>query len=477
MSIQHDEPIALADMTLRRATRREQAVAAAFVAAFAVFTFTASRLGMIQGPAVAAFIPICATLWGGAELLTAFLLFTQFSVNGVRAFAYFGAAYAFAGLLTIPYIAYYPGVFVAPAPGSGMEQISSWFWLDWHLVFPLVIAVYRLYDPDFNRRFLSGVRIRAGIRLALTGVFAGTAIAVVLVVSLRNTLPSLVVGGHFTSIWSHVFAPLAFVLNAAAAMLVIGLARRPSLLQLWLAVALATSALDGALNAFAGARYTLSWYLGKAETLTAACVLLLMLLSQVGALYRRLGTMAIHDPLTGLRNRRWFDEYVRWTLGRRTKAGLAYLLIDIDFFKQFNDRYGHSGGDACLQRVADTLKSSLLRSVDVVARYGGEEFVVLLPDTEADGARAVAERIRGRVEELGIPHAGSTVRPVVTVSIGVAHASQTSTADADRLFAEADRALYQAKTRRNTTVVGPSLVEVVPSLAELRALAHASPPL
>lgn len=477
MSIHYDEPIALADMTLRRATRPEQAAAATFVAAFTVFTFAASRLGAVQGATIAPFIPICATLWCGAELLTAFLLFTQFSVNGVRAFAYFGAAYAFTGLLTIPYIAYYPGVFIMPAPGDGIEQISVWFWLDWHIVFPVVISAYRLYDPNFNRRFLSSARIRTGIRLALTSVVAGAAIAVVLVVLLRNALPVLVINGHFTSIWSRAFAPLVFVLNAAAAMLVIGLARRPSLLQLWLGVALATSALDGALNAFAGARYSLSWYLGKAETLAAACVLLMMLLSQVGALYRRLGIMAIRDPLTGLRNRRSFDEYARWTLGRRTNTGLAYLLLDIDFFKQFNDRYGHSAGDACLQRIATTLNGALFRSVDVVARYGGEEFVILLPDTTVEGAREVAERIRLRVEALGIPHAGSAIGPCVTLSIGVAYAPATSSADADRLFAEADRALYEAKTRRNATVVAEPLAEVVPALVELQLLAHVSPPL
>ena len=162
--------------------------------------------------------------------------------------------------------------------------------------------------------------------------------------------------------------------------------------------------------------------------------------------------MAIRDPLTGLRNRRWFDEYVRWTLGRRTDTGLAYLLLDIDFFKQFNDRYGHSAGDACLQRIADTLKASLLRAVDVVARYGGEEFVVLLPDTTADGAREVAERIRLRVEALGIPHAGSTIGPIVTLSIGVAHAPHTSrdrcaTGSSPRRIARCTRPRFVA-TRR-----------------------------
>jgi len=467
MSMQPDEPIALADMMLRRATRRDQLAAALFVSVFVAFTFAASRFGTTPGPVVGPFVAICATLWGGAELLTAFLLFTQFSVNGVRAFAYIGAAYAVSGLLTIPYVAFFPGLFITSSLGLGPQQISAWLWLDWHVVFPLIVAAYRLYDPDFSRRFLSGTRIRAGMRLALTAIILGVLIAVGVVVGARNSLPHIVVNGQFTHLWSHVFAPLVFVLNAAAAILVIGLVRRPSLLQLWLAVALATAALDGALNAFSGARYTVSWYLGKAETLTTSSVLLLMLLSQVGALYRRLGTMAIVDPLTGLRNRRSFDDYVRWMLVRRTRGEVAFLLLDIDFFKQYNDCYGHSAGDVCLQRVADALRASLLRPADLVARYGGEEFVALLPDTTASGARDVAERIRLRVEALGIPHVGSTVARGVTLSIGVAHAFQYGAIDGDRLFAAADRALYEAKVRRNTTVVAESIGAAGPAVRRL----------
>jgi two-component system chemotaxis family response regulator WspR len=212
------------------------------------------------------------------------------------------------------------------------------------------------------------------------------------------------------------------------------------------------------LNAFVLNRYSLNWYLGKIETLITATVVMVVLLSEVGGLYRRLGTMAILDPLTGLRNRRSFDEYVQWTLGQRVKAEVAFLLLDIDCFKQYNDCYGHIAGDVCLQRVARELQDSLLRSVDLCARYGGEEFVVLLPDVTARGAREVAERIRLRVEGLGIAHAGSSVGPVVTVSIGVAHTAVANAVDAGRLFALADSALYEAKVQRNATVVADSIV-------------------
>jgi diguanylate cyclase (GGDEF)-like protein len=456
--MQSDEPIVQADMMRRRARKRDLASAAVFVALLSALTVAASRLGNVPGPTVAPFIPICATFWGAADLLTAFLLFTQFSVNGIRAFVYLGGAYAFSGLLTIPYVGYFPGLFHDSPAGPSASQISVWLWLVWHLVFPVIIGGYRIYDPEFRRRFLEGPRIRTGLRFALLCVVGGAALAIGVIVPFSDRLPALAIGGHFASIWTGGFAPLVFVINAAAAIAVIGFARKPSLLQVWIAVALATSGLDGLLNAFVHDRYSLSWYLGKFETLITATVVMVVLLLEVGGLYRRLGTMAIVDPLTGLRNRRSFDEYVQWTLGQRVKADVAFLLLDVDCFKQYNDRYGHAAGDVCLQRVAHALQDSLLRPVDLAARYGGEEFVVLLPETTARGAQDVAERIRLRVEALGIAHADSLAAPVVTLSIGVAHASDSSAADAARLFALADSALYEAKARRNATVVAESIV-------------------
>jgi diguanylate cyclase (GGDEF)-like protein len=465
MSNRIGEPIVLADMMLRRATKRDQMLAIAFIGFFVVVTVGVSRFGRIQFPAVVPFIPICATLWGAADLLTAFLLLTQFSVNGVRAFAYFGSAYTFSGILTIPYIVFFPGLFFAGPQPAGMEQISAYLWLDWHIVFPLVIGGYRLYDPNFSRRFLTGARIQDGLRWGLTCVAAGAALTIVVVVFFGRWLPPIVVNGHFTWVYSAVFAPVAFVLNGVAAVMIVKTVRKPSLLQVWLAIALATSALDGFLNVWSVGRYTASWYVGKVETLITASVVMLMLLTEVGGLYRRLGTMAILDSLTGLRNRRSFDEYMNWTLGHRRKTDVALLLLDIDYFKQFNDRYGHAAGDVCLRDVAGVLSGSLWRTIDLGARYGGEEFVVLLPETTSFGALEVAERIRSRVENLAIPNAGSTVSAVVTVSIGVAHASPSHAVDGAGLFASADAALYAAKVRRNTTVVADSL-DAEPLLTE-----------
>lgn len=157
--------------------------------------------------------------------------------------------------------------------------------------------------------------------------------------------------------------------------------------------------------------------------------------------------MAFVDALTGLPNRRQFDQALQaeWQRGMRSGQPLALLLMDIDFFKQYNDLYGHLGGDACLQAVAKVLPSAMGRSYDLVARYGGEEFVCLLPECNLAGAHAKAQALCAAVRALQIPHAGSSVAPHVTISVGVAAWVPSAQASAEQLLAQADTHLYAAK--------------------------------
>ena len=163
------------------------------------------------------------------------------------------------------------------------------------------------------------------------------------------------------------------------------------------------------------------------------------------------------DALTGLRNRRAFDDYIRWVLRRRrtNPSELSFMVLDVDYFKGFNDRYGHATGDIALRRIANSIVDSLHRELDIAARFGGEEFIVLLPETGAIAAEHVAERVRRAVEAMQITHGASTVYSAVTVSIGVAYVDKSTRIDKTTLFAIADHALYQAKERRNCTVVVP----------------------
>ncbi len=167
-------------------------------------------------------------------------------------------------------------------------------------------------------------------------------------------------------------------------------------------------------------------------------------LEESNANLARLSTI---DPLTDLLNRRRFDEALdaEWRRAARTRSPLSLILLDVDFFKRFNDGYGHLAGDACLRQVAGALRARSLRGTGMVARYGGEEFVALLPDTTSRGACHLAEAFRADIETLGLPHAHSEVCPVVTISLGVATAIPIPGSAAADIIAQADAALYQAK--------------------------------
>ncbi len=153
------------------------------------------------------------------------------------------------------------------------------------------------------------------------------------------------------------------------------------------------------------------------------------------------------DGLTGVMNRRSFDELLvsEWKRAARDGYGLSLVLVDIDFFKQFNDLYGHVKGDECLKRVAAALEANLKRAGDAVARFGGEEFVAVLPNTDEEGAEQVAETLRQAILELNIPHEDSVVHDTVTVSCGTATLHPNIWGNPEHLLAMTDEALYEAK--------------------------------
>lgn len=153
------------------------------------------------------------------------------------------------------------------------------------------------------------------------------------------------------------------------------------------------------------------------------------------------------DGLTEVANRRRFDEYLEqeWLRLMRERNYLSLILCDIDYFKLYNDCYGHQAGDVCLKRVAQIIASSIQRPADFVARYGGEEFAVILPNTPPEGACQVAESIRRRVKELLIPHAPAQVSPFVSISLGVSSEIPMQELEAQSLVTYADKALYIAK--------------------------------
>jgi diguanylate cyclase (GGDEF)-like protein len=170
---------------------------------------------------------------------------------------------------------------------------------------------------------------------------------------------------------------------------------------------------------------------------------------------RLLNELAERDGMTGLYNRRIFDDYMArlWRQSRREGTSVAIIFVDIDFFKVFNDLYGHQAGDDCLKRVAKCIARGAKRPFDFAARYGGEEFVLVLYGPPDEYARAVPEQIHRDVLELGIPHAGSQAAKYVTVSVGMALARPETTRSLAGAIQAADEALYQAKREGRNRVV------------------------
>ncbi|WP_052330950.1 diguanylate cyclase domain-containing protein [Planktothrix agardhii] len=174
---------------------------------------------------------------------------------------------------------------------------------------------------------------------------------------------------------------------------------------------------------------------------------------------QQLQNLAMVDQLTQIANRRCFDEILHqeWHRLVREKRPLSLLLCDIDYFKQYNDTYGHSQGDICLQQVAQALQQGVQRSIDLVARYGGEEFVVILPHTDQEGALQVAKKIQDVLEQFNLPHRRSAVADRVTMSIGICTLIPTVKRFPLDLINAADHALYQAKTLGRNRTVGSVL--------------------
>jgi diguanylate cyclase (GGDEF)-like protein len=170
---------------------------------------------------------------------------------------------------------------------------------------------------------------------------------------------------------------------------------------------------------------------------------------------RELERLATEDGLTKLSNRRRFDAYLdlEWRRQMRVQGQIALILCDVDFFKNYNDYYGHQAGDDCLRSVADAIRKRVGRPGDLIARYGGEEFAIVMPETDIRGAFQVAENIRQELTKMNIPHANSAAAPYVTISCGIACMHPDATTDPKSLIEKADQGLYRAKQKGRNRVL------------------------
>ncbi len=401
---------------------------------------------------IAAFLPGFGVAVILIELATGYLLFGQFIVSRLLPAAILGCAYFFTGLIVIPHLLVFPGVF---APGGLLgagAQSAVWLWVFWHGGFPALVAVYAFVER------MAPAPIPAA-RIAVVAAWLGGAV-VALVAGLaalatlgHDLLPVIVARDDYLRLIRSGVGPIVGAINVLALLLVVLLLRCRTLVQLWLAVALLASTLDVTLTLAAQARYTLGWYMARVNSLFAAGLVLAAMLHEMTVLYARMLDMrdrlrlaSVTDALTGLANRRQFDETLlrEWRRERRTARPIGLLMIDIDKFKAYNDTLGHPAGDACLKRVADAIASVSSRAGDLAARYGGEEFSVILPETDIVGAYAYARRLMEAVRAINLPHPEG-IGQRVSVSVGVAACVPDPDRGPGELIAAADAALYRAK--------------------------------
>jgi len=446
-----------ADFNASPGQQRVAMALALFITLVALATIPYART---PGPLITAFLPAGVTAVILLDLVTALLLLLQFGRHGRPSTLMLGCAYLYTGFVVIPYILVFPGVFTSNGLLGAGSQSAPWLWVFWHSGFPALLLLHAVMlqheqrSNTFTRWPAS--RIAPAILATLLLVVALGALATLG----HDRLPVIIRQDNYLPPNTPGIGLVVVLLNLAALIVLWRVTRNRSVTQLWLLIAALAFLLDVAVSFAGGARYSLGWYVARINSLLCAGALLGAFVFEFHRLQVRLSTanhrlaeLADTDALTGLGNRRSFDQHLaqEWARAVRNDQQLGLLLLDIDHFKSYNDSHGHQAGDIGLQRIADTIRNTLRRPGDFAARYGGEEFAVILPQIDSAGAFHVAEAIRIAIEQLDIHHQG-TRTGIITASVGVAVATKASGTDLSALITRADTALYAAKNAgRNRT--------------------------
>ncbi len=383
--------------------------------------------------------------------MTSYLLFTQFYANRARPLILLSSAYLFATLMGIPYLFEFAGGVTPGSTQLGNPIATTWLTIFESAGFAILTLTYAIVQASDHEQ-VGEKDAWSLIGNALFGV-SGIVLLIVIPILISRALPLPPL---------HWIGPLLISLTAASLITTAIATRGRTVLHLWLLVALVALLLDVTMTTNFQQNGTLGWYVAMFYRVLTAILLLIPLLSELTAVSARMSTLAGLDGLTGLPNRRALDDRIDAFLGdgRRRNDVLSVLMIDIDHFKKFNDDYGHAAGDEALRAVSKVVNRSLARANDFVGRYGGEEFVVLLPDTDREGALVVAERIRAGVARLPVKFAPNLQR--ITVSVGVASMLRAEIGSAGLIMEMADKALYKAKAAgRNIVMEAPPHYESV----------------
>ncbi|NGZ77323.1 sensor domain-containing diguanylate cyclase [Saccharibacillus alkalitolerans] len=448
---------------------RQRRIALALSLALILFTLGVVFYAHLYLPEYAAFFPALGG-WGIlGDFLTAFILFNQFRASRIRPLLVLGCTYLFTGLISLFYLLTLTGLLPESGPFAPSPQTSIWFWCFWHLAFPCGILIF-----SWSLRHRTGPVSLERLRIDLTAgtliVLLGAAGVFLIGTLAEPLLPPLIENGDYRKLITSGIGPLIWILNAAAFLSVLlpYKKRGAGVLQIWIIVAMLAFILGLTLSLTAGQRYTLGWYGSRVDSLIASVVVLLALITEVNKLFvrltrqheeleeskqaleeanKRLQQLSSADSLTRIANRRKFDEVLKQELEapQRENDYLSLLMVDIDYFKAYNDHYGHLGGDMVLRSVASKLESEALAHFGFTARYGGEEFAVILPGHSMREAEQIAELLLESVRSLAIPHHYSDVSDQITISVGGFTMKPGDHFGANELIGKADAALYQAK--------------------------------
>jgi diguanylate cyclase (GGDEF)-like protein len=405
-------------------------------------------------PNLEALFPTIAAAALVAMLVSATLLYNQYRQTRAIPYAFLAAAYGFGALALAPYLLVLTRV-PSPAGFGGHSDIAPWLWVVWHAGFALAAAGYVWSDTFWNRHAPEGGREARIVRIYAGSLAASGLLAPLAILCFSHALPQLAEHGYFTHFFrSFVESPLLVVALGALIALTV-LTRCETTNRLWFGVVLVAWVVETLIaGLFTHVPYGVAWYADALASLVWPTLLLVVQLvhandhvTAFAAVKESLVEETLRDPLTGLYNRRGFDVRYEEALQScgEAQAPLGLLVIDLDHFKAYNDHYGHVAGDEALRKVATALEHVANRPSDASCRMGGEEFAIVLRATDLEGASAVAERLRGYVIRMRIPHVYGGPQGILTLSIGVAVADAAAPQTSKELIERADKALYRAK--------------------------------
>lgn len=381
-----------------------------------------------------------------ATLLTAYILTLNWRMMQQAPHALLANGYFFAGMCTMAQMVITLDPTMLGNRSLPTHDSIMWLGVAWHTVF----AIYAVIATAMQRQWLNFRPLTVNlIGWSTIGLFAW---AIAMISVFDDVLPPFIHDGESTSV--NIVLHILLYLTLLSCAFVVLTTRLRHQQDLWLSMVLFAFGLEIMVSVHSVDMFSIGWYTSRLLGVVGSSIMLIVFIRGVTATSRnlrdnnqQLNQLALSDALTGLSNRRHFDDQLmqlcRYAL--RDKIPCTLLVIDVDYFKQYNDHFGHPAGDACLKQIAGALRAAAWRPLDMIARIGGEEFAVLLPGADEDGAAVLAARILHAIRRLNIQHPTVNTK-IVTASIGGA----TLTAGdpdlmPDALLHAADRALYEAK--------------------------------